>query len=446
MTVKFTPENGSVSIESRLETVGEALENGDHPALLEISVQDSGIGIAEEDHGKLFRFFSQVDDSTTRQFGGTGLGLAISKRICTLFSGDLVVESELGKGALFTASFRVMINRKEHPIEPLESVTLKQKRCLILEPAALLRRSLQQHLEVFGVKSFWRTSIEDLAEHSDRYDFAIIGDSFNQPETIIALRSSNISVDRLALVVLMPFGATMPVQPTQKDLDAIDAVISTPVRRVRLFRSLQSLFPDATGVPQFAKPTTQNLEIITNPANSFARKDISLLLVEDNLVNVKVATQLLKKAGYVPKVCYDGLEAVAACAVEHFDLILMDLSMPRMGGLEATREIRTAQQATQKSFICAMTANAMTGDRERCIDAGMDDYITKPVMRPALHAVLDKVRDIVTGTLEGMARLEDLDLKSQQSTTESENHAVKRRASLTKRLGSSFTGIPSATI
>lgn len=245
------------------------------------------------------------------------------------------------------------------------------------------------------------------------------------------------SVDRLPLIVLMPFGATNPIQPTQKDLDAIHAVISAPVRRTRLFRSLQSLFPEATGVAQFARPTKDNLKTITNPEKSFPKKDISILLVEDNLFNVKVATQLLKRIGYVPKVSYNGIEAMSA---EHFDLILMDLSMPRMGGIEATKGIRVAQQTTQRSFICAMTANAMSGDRERCLEAGMDDYISKPIMMAALTAVIDKVHDIVTGTLGGIARIEEVDLSKQVNFQEISDAAMSTRASLTKRLGSSYTG------
>lgn len=138
-----TPDGGSVSVETHMSLMGEATEQGDRPALLKVIVQDSGIGIAEQDHSKLFRFFSQVDDSTTRKFGGTGLGLAISKRICKLFSGDLTVESEVGKGSTFTAIFVLTVNAKTHPLEILESTILRNKRCLVLEPAPLLRKSLQ---------------------------------------------------------------------------------------------------------------------------------------------------------------------------------------------------------------------------------------------------------------------------------------------------------------
>lgn len=439
--VKFTPKNGSVCIRTDLELIGEAEAGGDQEALLQITVQDSGIGIAQQDLRKLFKFFSQVDDSTTRRFGGTGLGLAISKRICQIFSGDLSVESEPDKGSLFKGTFRLKVNRKTHPTEQIRSKTLEKKRCLILEPAVLVRQSLEEHLKAFGINYIVRTGLDDVRK-SDRCDVAIIGDSFNQPETIRYLRKRDWFVERLSVVVLMPFGATLPMQPAQKDLDAIDAVVSAPVRRVRLFRSLQSLFPDETGVAQFAKPNQQNLKTITNPGNSFPRKDISLLLVEDNLVNVKVATQLLKRSGYVPKVCHDGIEAIAACNSEHFDLIFMDLSMPRMGGLEATREIRAAEQSTTlKSFICAMTANAMSGDRERCIEAGMDDYITKPVMLPALKHVLDKARDIVTGTLEGVSRIVQVDHTKLVHRGEMKEAVENRREALQQRMGSDFRGI-----
>lgn len=399
-------------------------------------VQDSGIGIAAEDQTKLFQFFSQVDDSITRRFGGTGLGLAISHKICRLFGGDLTVDSEPGKGSSFTATFKVKVNMEKHPPEETNSKILQTKRCLVLEPSPLLGKNIQGHLNAFGMRSIVRANLESIQATGDQCDVVIIGHSYNQPETIRAIRAIGLHIHRLPLVVLMPFGATLPQQPDQKDLDSIDAVLSAPIRRMRLFRSLQSVFPEETGVPRFAKPTKDNLKTITNPGETFPRKDISILLVEDNLVNIKVATQLLKRSGYVPKVAHDGIEAVATCANEYFDLILMDLSMPRMGGLDATREIRATQLTEGKPFICAMTANAMASDKERCLEAGMNDYITKPVMLPQLIAVLDKVRDRISGTSENCQKLEaDADHEEQKEHQIKDKKEGHRRDSLQAGLG-----------
>lgn len=428
--VKFTPSDGTVRISTRLEILDKDSTEDLKEALLTVDVIDSGIGIAKEDQTKLFRFFSQVDDSTTRRFGGTGLGLAISHKICTLFGGDLSVVSKVNEGSTFTATFKVHIDRKHHPSDVMISNTFKDKVCLVLEPSQYTQMNIKQHLTAFGIKSILKSNLDEIAVATDLVDFAIIGDSFNQPETILSLRSRGVSVNRLPLIVLMPFGATLPAQPSSTDLEAIDAVVSTPVRRIRLFRSILSLFPEESGVDKHAKPTEQNLRTIVTPTEAFPRKDISLLLVEDNIVNVKVATQLLKRLKYQPQVVHDGIEALAACANEHFDLILMDLSMPRMGGLEATRELRATQSSATGPYICAMTANAMSGDKDRCMEAGMDDYITKPVMLPKLKAVIDKVRDRKLGTIEGYRDIEKIDHTDKTRTEDLRNDQAKRTQKL----------------
>ncbi|ORY85588.1 hypothetical protein BCR37DRAFT_412302 [Protomyces lactucae-debilis] len=385
--VKFCPENngGLVKATSRIEFIGKPDEEGDQKVKIIVDVEDRGIGIAEADMSKLFGFFSQVDDSTTRQYGGSGLGLAISRRMCRLFDGDLTVVSEVGKGSTFSASFCATINHRTHPTESPRCEAFAKKTCLILEPSDLTQEAIRQHLTKFGVKWFSQRTLEEVAAATEQADFCVIGDSFNQPETIKALRKRWVNVERLPLVVMMPFGATLPKQLNKQDEDVIDAVVSTPVRRGRLLKSIQSLYPEqGNGLAKSAKSTQPNIVKSPNHASS-----MKLLLVEDNLVNVKVATQLLKKLGYVPKVAYDGLQAVQACAVEDFDLIFMDLQMPVLSGLAATQEIRAAQTDDKAPFICAMTANAMAGDEQRCIEAGMDHYISKPVMLPKLRAVID---------------------------------------------------------
>lgn len=338
--------------------------------------------------------------------------------------------SEEGKGSTFTATFKVTIDRESHPPEVLRAPALLDKKCLILERSELLQLNLQQHLNLFGIKWTSRSSLDSITPDMALCDFAIIGDSFNQPETMIALRQMGVSVHRLPLLVLMPFGATLPQQPDKKDLDSIDAVVSAPVRRVRLFRSLQSLYPTETGVVPFAKPTIKNLKTIANPGDCFPRKDITILLVEDNMINIKVATQLLKRCGYIPKVAHDGLQAVAACASEHFDLIFMDLSMPKMGGLEATRGIRAAPISSKRPYICAMTANAMSGDKEKCLEADMDDYVSKPATLNDLSKIIAKARDIVVGTVSGNEHIEHVDHDQLKNPDELAAATKARRQSL----------------
>jgi osomolarity two-component system sensor histidine kinase CHK1 len=385
--IKFTDQGGLVRVTSRSNFLGEADAEGNQSVRIFVDVQDNGIGIAKQDMSKLFGFFSQVDDSTTRLYGGTGLGLAISRKICRLFDGDLTVESESGVGSTFTASFCGKVNRKTNPPRPLQCKALSKQTCMILEPSSIVQEAIQQHLDAFGVPWFSKSDLAGVAAAVERADFCIIGDSFNEPETIRALRKRWVDVERLPLVVTMPFGSTLPAQPTTQDEDSIDAVLSTPIRRNRLLKALLSLFPGGDAPVIAAQPPV----VITDNDSTEMKNDIKILLVEDNLVNVKVATKLLKRLGYVPKVAYDGLQAVQACAIEDFDLILMDVMMPVLSGLAATQEIRAAQAEDKAPFICAMTANAMAGDEERCLAAGMDKYISKPIMLPKLKEVISTV-------------------------------------------------------
>jgi signal transduction histidine kinase/DNA-binding response OmpR family regulator len=382
--VKFTP-SGSISIEVRRGAGSHAPPASLPPSpesverlALEFRVTDTGIGIPADRIDRLFKAFSQVDSSTTRRFGGTGLGLAISQRLCELMGGTIRVESSVGHGSAFVFTVQVSAagGEVETELAPAPEA-LRAGHVLCVEEHPLTQARLR---DLF---SNWHVPCTVVAGTTAAREAAA---SLPQPPALLVVDTGDVDdplpLEELASIrcprlVLFPFGQTAP-SPT--DDDPRLASVSKPIRTSALLQAIVALFErDDPGAISEAKP-------LDRPVGEEIPLDI--LLAEDNAVNQKVALRFLERLGYRAEAVANGLEAVLTLQRRHYDLVLMDLQMPEMDGFEATRQIRARLPADRQPRIIALTANAMQGDRELCLAAGMDDHISKPVKMYEIAAAI----------------------------------------------------------
>ena len=362
--VKFT-ESGEVVLTA---------EPGNELRQIHIAVRDTGIGIPADRAHRLFEEFSQLDSSTTRKYGGTGLGLAVSKRLAELMGGSMWVESVAGEGSTFhftiTAEAAEVPSRVAAAGVPSEVVG---KHVLLVDDNAINRRILDLQTEAWGIRGHSvETGEEALAmiERGDRFDLAILDmhmpgmDGVELAHRLRALRPE------LPLVLYTSLGGG-EVDPV------FAAVLAKPVKQSQLFDLL---------VPLPSGGAVERAPVHEGVATKLAeRHPLRILLAEDNTVNQQLALLLLESMGYRADVASNGVEAVEAVSRLPYDLVLMDVQMPEMDGIEATRRIRADGPSPQPRIV-AMTANAMQGDREACLAAGMDDYLAKPIRPEALAA------------------------------------------------------------
>ncbi len=381
--VKFTPA-GSVAITVRRLPPTAASETTPDALTLEFSVTDTGIGIPPDRLNRLFKPFSQVDSSTTRKFGGTGLGLAICHRLVTLMGGDIRVTSAPGAGS----SFIFTLLTESMPVPPGWGLPEMPARlnygpvlCLDENPTSL--RRLQSFLQSWGARPLCVSTAAQVQQAlaDDILPVALILDhKLIAHESMAALRAQLITSD-LPLLLLTPPGLNGPQLEAFAGRRA-SATATKPLRTPSLVRGLQSLFgATPESIPPFASAAAERLLAHDIP--------LDILLAEDNPVNQKVALRYLERLGYRADFVSNGLEALNTLEARSYHLVLMDLQMPEMDGLESSRQIRLRLPASRQPKIIALTANALQGDRELCIDAGMDDYITKPVK---LHEIADAIR------------------------------------------------------
>ena len=383
--IKFT-EQGSVliSVASVEETAGTIT--------MRFEVADTGVGISPEAQSRIFEEFSQGDGSTTRKHGGSGLGLAISKQLVEMMGGDIHVESTLGAGSTFwfTATFEKQEAQCQEPSWAMPMGMLTGVRALIIESTAISRGILLSQMSNWGMSNRVAASpeqaLELLAQAAARnapYDIAIMDlglpgmDAF---ELARAIRGRP-DIAKVRLVMLTRRQADL------RDARAagVDACLAKPVRQTMLYECLVGVM---AGQPQEAV-TAPAVNAPTQAAQRAPRG--SILLVEDNLINQQVALGILQIQGYSVTVVNNGREALHAHAGGEFDLILMDCHMPEVDGFEATREIRERERASGKHVpIVALTANAMAHDREECLNAGMDDHLSKPFSMQTLKDMLER--------------------------------------------------------
>ena len=410
--VKFTP---SGEVEIRVSLVSESADD----AVLRFTVRDTGIGIPHERIGILFQKFTQVDSSIRRQYGGTGLGLAISRQLAEMMGGTIGVESvesgeERGSTFWFTAHFRKRAANsgavRRHPTE------LQNRRVLIVDDNATHREILMTRLASWGMRPSESEDglvalqlLRQAVDESDPFAVAVI--DMQMPgldgEALGWLIKAEKQLAGTRLVMMTSLVATGEVQRLHEI--GYSAYLTKPTRLHELRDVLSAILHDAAGgclftggagitSPQPLNTRQSAQTLLPRPARTpnaggrFAGSGVRLLLVEDNITNQQVALGILRKLGLHADAVADGAEAIHALSNIPYDLVLMDVQMPVMDGLEATRQIRSAQSpiANHNIPIIAMTAEAMQGDRERCLQAGMNDYVSKPVTPQALAERLER--------------------------------------------------------
>jgi len=346
---------------------------------LHFYVQDSGMGIPADRLGRLFQSFSQLDVSTTRRFGGTGLGLAISKRLAELMGGTMWVESEVGCGSTFHFTLQTYHSTTQSDLFDVDHLNLRGRRVLVMVESVALQALLCQQLTAWGVELALTTS--PVAEPSGlvtpQYDAVIIDSSLLALDSPHLLDHLSQQFATLPLIVLLPLGERLPATIKRPQLVAI----TKPIHSSQLHDQLVTVLSGSTLAIRPAPRTISDAQMAQ-------RHPLRILLAEDNLINQKVAVGILAKYGYRTDVAADGLEVLAALKRQPYDLILMDVNMPTMDGLSATRAIRTSLPQAEQPHILALTANAMREDQTRCLGAGMNGYISKPIQVEELLAAL----------------------------------------------------------
>jgi len=399
--VKFT-ERGEIVVSVRVqERVGDSVA-------LAFSVRDTGIGIPDQTKSRIFAAFAQADTSATRQFGGTGLGLAISSELVGLMGGRLGVESEVGQGSTFTFAAHLGTPPGSESDDAL-TTALRGRTALIVDDRATSRRVLTEYLRRWGVQPVAVDSVESALEEvlkaragGSPFD-VVIGDADVRARDGASLAERIVGPEygRPDLVLLTSkrprerggaWGATRSTGGREGYLSR--PVLPTELREA-LARRVRVLSFEAA-----ARTAPHTVELSPH-------RKVRVLLAEDNLVNQMLAVALLRKRGYDVTVADNGREAVDLVRRSTFDLVLMDVQMPDVDGFEATSMIRAMQSETERRLpIIAVTAHAMEGDRQRCLDAGMDDYVSKPIDPEKLEAAIERW----TGQLPDFEHARALDL------------------------------------
>ena len=363
---KFT-DQGSVLLTSTYTTPSQLTpadsagdSDGSRVGVFTFSVIDTGIGIGADELSRLFGVFTQLDTSTTRKYGGTGLGLAISRRLARMMGGDITVESVPGKGSSFHFSFAAQFHSGEARISV-------DGACIIGLESDLLGEVFRQHFVSFGFTCARAKDPPELRNYtSQQYDIAVLSDSFNETQVAshlkIHLQRKDIKTDSISTT---------------------EAIVPQCIHRDRLFEIIQSLSHD---VPV---PKKQRRKLVSIAPSL----PLQILLAEDNLVNVNIEMQLFNRLGYDIDVAKNGAEAVDMVLQKKYDIVFMDICMPVVDGIEAMGRICAAiPEGKERPYICALTANAMSGDMQKCLKAGCDGYLSKPLQVDSLIEMLYKCK------------------------------------------------------
>lgn len=373
--IKFTSE-GEIVAGVRLES------KSDNDATFIFDVTDTGVGIPPDKVETIFEEFGQADASTTREFGGTGLGLTISQRLVQLMDGRIWVESEVGRGTSFKFTAQLGLQQDYESMQLKTPPSLRGMKVFVVDDNETNRRIYDEMLRSWDLDPVTApdgvSAVERLENSEPDFNIIILDammpklDGFQTAEKIRCLPG----YEKIPLLMLTSAGA--PEQSRKARFAGIDKCLTKPVRQSDLFNAITRMLGTFTSIE--ADPIDSKEEFDTPP--------LRILLAEDGLVNQRVATDLLNQHGHEVIVARNGVEAVEMTATESFDLVLMDIHMPEMDGYEASRTIREREQAApsgSRRRIVALTANAMKGDREKCLEAGMDDYLAKPIRALELY-------------------------------------------------------------
>ncbi len=389
--VKFTDEGEvvvTVTADDRRPTTEEPVVGRPSSVVLHFAVRDTGVGIPPDRMDRLFQSFSQVDSSTTRKYGGTGLGLAISQRLAELMGGRMWVESAGIPGQGSTFHFTVQAPPASVPPRAelqAGAPDLRGRRVLIADDNATSRRILARQVEAWGMAAQATGSPGEALrwlQSGERFDVAIVDRQMPELDGVMLA----------AEVRKLPGGQELPLVMVSSlgrgeagETEAFAAFLVKPIRASQLYNALVGILAGRTEAqaPRAAPAPTFDAEM-------GVRQPLRILLAEDNVVNQKLALRLLERLGYRADVAADGVEVLRALERQPYDVVFMDVQMPEMDGLEATRQICERWEAGRRPRIIAMTANALAEDREACLEAGMDDYLAKPIRVEELVAALSR--------------------------------------------------------
>jgi PAS domain S-box-containing protein len=370
------------------------------------SVADTGIGISEESCGRIFKSFSQADTSTTRRFGGTGLGLSISKKLAEHMGGTMWYESKVGKGSTFHFTIKADVTESVQNQVVVDGLAISQgKTVLVVDDNERNRLILERQLQSWKMNCIPASSgfqALEILKRISTIDTAIVDMQMPEMDGLMLAKSIKeiASYKKMPLVLLSSLGSH---QDNKEDKKIFSAQLSKPVRPSLLFETLLSLFAHRPIVVR------ENQQLVSDIDQKMGTNHpLRILLADDNAVNQKVATHMLERIGYRTDLAANGIEVLQAIERQPYDLIFMDVQMPEMDGLEATRQIRRLIPSERMPRIIAMTAHALQGDRERFLAEGMDDYLSKPI----------QINELIRA-IQGTKSL-DVDAKRQKTSSTTE--------------------------
>ena len=387
--IKFTPQ-GEVIVRVKLD------DSADRELTLHFSVADTGIGIAAEKHALIFEAFAQADGSTTRNYGGTGLGLAISSRLTGLMGGRIWLESSLGEGSTFHFTIPLKVAEAGRgPGSETQEATVSDMPVLVIDNNASNRQILLETTRSWGMRPLaveGATEALEALDHAEAqsagYRLAIIDSRMPGIDGFqLAERMMEHSRRQIAIVMMVTAGQHAQVEHCRRNAMAV--CLSKPFGPSELLSAM---------LTALGRTATDETLRLANCAQAIeGSRQLRILVAEDNLVNQKLVMRMLEKMGHLSTLAQNGREVLRMLANERFDLVLMDVQMPEMDGLTATRKIREMETQTKSHIpIVAMTAHAIKGDRERCLEAGMDSYISKPMTSQAIVAAMAEVVPVRT--------------------------------------------------
>lgn len=388
--IKFT-ETGEVTVsitttQPKPQTADSQVTSPYHE--LQFAIKDTGIGIPQNRMHRLFKSFSQVDASTTRQYGGTGLGLAISKRLSEMMGGKMWVESQVGSGSTFyfTIEARSAPDTSESFDDPQPQ--LVGKRLLVVEDNLTNQQLLVQQAQSWGMLVQATGSSQEALEWLKEtcFDFVILDALIldTESQTLMTTLSKQSCSQKSGLIALIPLGTELPEQAQSKFVGCLHK----PIKQSQLYNLLTQVVSGQFFSHKQVHHPTVHIKQLAN------HLPLHILLAEDHPVNQKLALMFLQQMGYRADVASNGLEVLEALQRQHYDVVLMDVQMPEMDGLTATRYICEQYPLNSRPRIIAMTANAMSGDREICLEAGMNDYISKPIRGDELVQALEQCQPV----------------------------------------------------
>ncbi len=415
--IKFT-EKGEVFVDVKSESQTDGKIN------LQFTVKDTGIGIPADKQEKIFQSFSQADGSTSRRFGGTGLGLTISSRLVSMMGGKIWVESEIGAGSAFyfTATFGIGEGAFEKPFKT-ELLDVRGLSVLVVDDNETNRRILEEVLLQWKMKPKTAESgnaacrvFKTAMEQSDGFDLIITDIQMPAMDGFELVRRIKEEDDeKIPPIIVLTSAGSRGDSARCREL-GISGYLTKPIKQSELLDTIMTVLGN--------KSSNGKPPLVTRHKLRESSKRLNILLAEDNEVNQKLMIRMIKRWGHGITIADNGREAVRMSEEQNYDVVLMDIQMPEMDGLEATKAIREQEEKTGGHIpIIAMTAHAMKGDKERCLEAGMDDYLTKPVQIKELY-----------NTLEGIEKVSEKpgETESCQATEVTESETVNKEAVLAK--------------